>query len=450
MAKDLTQGRPIWLLFTLGMPILIGNLFQQFYSMVDTIIVGRFVGQKAMAAVGCTGSISFFILGAAFGLTAGFAIIVAQLYGGKQERELRNAVAVSIELSALFSLAITAVSVIFATPILEIMQTPEDIFHDAYLYIVIIFWGIPGMVYYNLFSGILRAVGDSRTPLVFLMIASVGNILLDLLLVVVIPMGPAGAALATIVSQTLSGIGCLFYMFRRYQFLIPHGSDWHFSPSLAWSLVRLGVPSALSNSVCAIGCMAVQGAVNRFGSDMVAGYTAGTKIEGVATQPCFAFSSALINFVGQNVGAGKMDRVRKGTHDCLKLMLGCAVFGFVVAQFCGKALVGVFLEAPTAEVIDAATRYLRWISYFVLPLGVLLVYRCAISGMGNANIPMLSGAVELAMRLPIAFFLSVRIGYTGICQASPASWIAAAIMLCIAYYQIERSTCKRFGLALAS
>ena len=306
------------------------------------------------------------------------------------------------------------------------------------------------MVYYNLFSGILRAVGDSRTPLVFLMIASVGNILLDLLLVVVIPMGPAGAALATIVSQTLSSIGCLFYMFRRYKFLIPYGSDWHFSPSLAWSLVRLGVPSALSNSVCAIGCMAVQGAVNRFGSDMVAGYTAGTKIEGVATQPCFAFSSALINFVGQNVGAGKMDRVRKGTHDCLKLMLGCAVFGFVVAQFCGKALVGVFLEAPTAEVIDAATRYLHWISYFVLPLGVLLVYRCAISGMGNANIPMLSGAVELAMRLPIAFFLSVRIGYTGICQASPASWIAAAIMLCIAYYQIERSTCKRFGLALAS
>ncbi len=446
MTTDLTKGNPIRLLIFFSLPLLAGNIFQQFYSMADAIIVGRFVGAKALAAVGCTGSINFFILGAAVGIAGGFCIIVSQRFGAKDEDGLRRAVAISVELSAISSVSIMLLSVIFAVPLLQVMQTPEDIFHDAYMYIVIIFWGIPGTVFYNLFSGILRSVGDSRTPLFFLALASVGNIVLDFVFVLFFQMGPAGAAVATIVSQTLSGIACLIFIFKKFAFLIPKKSDWKFDPALAASLMRLGLPSALSNSVCAIGTMAMQGVVNSFGSDIVAGYTAGTKIESLAVQPCFAFSTALSTFVAQNVGARKMERVRKGTHDCLKLMVGCAALGWVVAHFFGASLVGVFLENPTEEVVAASALYLNWIGAFIFALGVLLTYRCSISGMGNANIPMLSGAVELAMRVPVAFLTSGFLGFVSVCLCGPAAWVGAAIMLGIAYYRIEQSTAARLSV----
>ena len=416
MVKDLTTGSPARLIIGFSLPLLAGNLFQQFYSMADTIVVGRSIGVDALAAVGSTGAISFLVLGFVIGLTGGFSVVVAQKFGAGDEREVRRAVAMSVYLSVLLTIVLTAVSVLCTRPLLNFMQTPANIYDDAYAYIVVIFAGTGAIIFYNLLSGVLRALGDSRTPLYFLILSSVINVALDLVFILVFGMGVAGAAYATVAAQVLSGLLCLLYMAKKFPILRFHKSDWAWNGRLVVHHLRLGLPMAFQFSVTAIGVMILQGAINGFGSSVVAGYTAASKVEQLTTQPMMTFGITMATYGGQNLGAGRLDRIRQGTRRCVEIStvvnLACAA----LVAFLGKYLVR---------------------------LGLLFIFRNVLQGVGSTLVPLLAGFIELVMRTAVVFTLPRYIGYTGVCLANPVAWIGATIPLVIAYLFVMRRMERR-------
>lgn len=433
MMTDMTTGSPVKLLLRFSIPMLIGNIFQQFYNMVDAIIVGRFVGVDALAAVGATGGMSFLVLGFVMGLATGFCVIVAQRFGAGDADGLRKSVAMSLLLGILFSVCLTALSLVAARPMLRAMRTPENIFEGSASYITVIFLGLGASLFYNLFSGLLRAVGDSKTPLYFLGISSVLNVGLDLLFVVTFSMGVAGAAWATILAQSVSAVLCLLYMLKKFPALRTKRTDWKPDGHMMHQLSRMGVPTALSSSVTAIGCMILQVTINGFGSTIVAAYTAATKADQLATQPMFTFGMATATYTAQNAGARRMDRVRSGVQKALLVTLIASAAGAVLIWVFGRQLTTWFVDPSELEIIAAARLYLNVEAFFFPALGVLFVYRCALQGLGNATMPMLSGVVELTMRLLAASLLSLWLGYLGVCFASPVAWVGAAVMLLAAY-----------------
>ena len=381
MVKDLTTGSPARLIIGFSLPLLAGNLFQQFYSMADTIVVGRSIGVDALAAVGSTGAISFLVLGFVIGLTGGFSVVVAQKFGAGDEQEVRRAVAMSVYLSVLLTIVLTAVSVLCTRPLLNFMQTPANIYDDAYAYIVVIFAGTGATIFYNLLSGVLRALGDSRTPLYFLILSSVINVALDLVFILVFGMGVAGAAYATVAAQVLSGLLCLLYMAKKFPILRFHKSDWAWNGRLVVHHLRLGLPMAFQFSVTAIGVMILQGAINGFGSSVVAGYTAASKVEQLTTQPMMTFGITMATYGDQNLGAGRLDRIRQGTRRCVEIStvvnLACAA----LVAFLGKYLVRLFLSSDNAEELaaatDAAIQYMNTIAVFFVVLGLLFIKMAA-------------------------------------------------------------------------
>ena len=447
MVKDLTTGSPARLIIGFSLPLLAGNLFQQFYSMADTIVVGRSIGVDALAAVGSTGAISFLVLGFVIGLTGGFSVVVAQKFGAGDEREVRRAVAMSVYLSVLLTIVLTAVSVLCTRPLLNFMQTPANIYDDAYAYIVVIFAGTGAIIFYNLLSGVLRALGDSRTPLYFLILSSVINVALDLVFILVFGMGVAGAAYATVAAQVLSGLLCLLYMAKKFPILRFHKSDWAWNGRLVVHHLRLGLPMAFQFSVTAIGVMILQGAINGFGSSVVAGYTAASKVEQLTTQPMMTFGITMATYGGQNLGAGRLDRIRQGTRRCVEIStvvnLACAALG----AFLGKYLVRLFLSSDNAEELaaatDAAIQYMNTIAVFFVVLGLLFIFRNVLQGVGSTLVPLLAGFIELVMRTAVVFTLPRYIGYTGVCLANPVAWIGATIPLVIAYLFVMRRMERR-------
>lgn len=438
MVKDMTVGNPTKLIFSFAVPMLIGNIFQQFYSMVDTIVVGRFVGVKALAAVGVTGSLMFLILGFVMGLTTGFSVIVAQYFGLNDEKQLKKSVAMSVYLSLVLSIIITAISLLLAKPLLMFMNTPSDILDDANLYISIIFAGIIATIFYNLLSSVLRALGDSKTPLIFLIVSSVINIILDLVFVIKFSMGVSGVAYATIISQAVSCVLCFIYIKKRFPILNLDRSDWRIERNTITKLLNIGIPTAFQSSVTAIGVMVIQTAVNNFGSTIVAAFTAASKVEQLATQPALTFGLAMATYTGQNLGAGKIERIRTGIKKCVLLSVVFCIVACVLVIIFGGGLTRLFVSGSPDEisqVIEASQTYLNIVSVFFWILGLLFIYRNALQGLGNAKIPLLSGFVELLMRVGVAFTLSKYIGYTGICLASPIAWIGATVLLIVAFYK---------------
>ena len=447
MVKDLTTGSPARLIIGFSLPLLAGNLFQQFYSMADTIVVGRSIGVDALAAVGSTGAISFLVLGFVIGLTGGFSVVVAQKFGAGDEREVRRAVAMSVYLSVLLTIVLTAVSVLCTRPLLNFMQTPANIYEDAYAYIVVIFAGTGATIFYNLLSGVLRALGDSRTPLYFLILSSVINVALDLVFILVFGMGVAGAAYATVAAQVLSGLLCLLYMAKKFPILRFHKSDWVWNGRLVVHHLRLGLPMAFQFSVTAIGVMILQGAINGFGSSVVAGYTAASKVEQLTTQPMMTFGITMATYGGQNLGAGRLDRIRQGTRRCVEIStvvnLACAA----LVAFLGKYLVRLFLSSDNAEELaaatDAAIQYMNTIAVFFVVLGLLFIFRNVLQGVGSTLVPLLAGFIELILRTAVVFTLPRYIGYTGVCLANPVAWIGATIPLVIADLFVMRRMERR-------
>lgn len=433
MVKDMTSGSPFRLILFFSLPILIGNVFQQFYSMADTVIVGRTIGMRALAAVGSTGAISFLILGFVTGITGGFAVITAQQFGAGDYDAMRRSVAVSTTLCAALTVVLTAVSVLAVRPLLYLMRTPSDIMDDAYLYIVVIFAGLGASMFYNMISSILRSVGDSRTPLYFLILASILNILLDFILIVTCSMGVAGAAVATVAAQIVSGLLCLVYMQRKFPILHLRREDWRFDRAYAWQHLRVGLPMALQFSITAIGMIVLQMALNGFGSEAVAAFTAASKVEQLVSQPMGSFGITMATFAAQNLGAGKYGRIREGVAKSAVISVSASVLcGGLVVLF-GEPLVRLFVSGADTQIIALARQYMNTFSLFLPALALLFVYRNTLQGVGFSIIPMSAGFSELVARSAAAFFLPGLIGYAGVCLASPLAWVVAIIPLIVTY-----------------
>lgn len=433
MTKDMTTGNPLKLILFFSIPLLIGNVFQQFYSMVDTIIVGRYVGVQALAAVGVTGSLSFLILGFTFGLTGGFSVIIAQRFGADDEDGLRKSVATSTILSIISTIIITLASMLSAKPVLSLMNTPDDIINDATIYIIIIYAGTCATVFYNMIAGILRSLGDSKTPLYFLILSSILNIIFDLFFILNFNMGVRGAAYATVIAQGISGILCLIYALKKYPILRLKKEDWIWDKNFALKHLNVGIPMALQFSITATGVMVLQTALNAFGSTVIAAYTAASKVEQIVTQPGISFGTTMATYCGQNLGAGKYDRIKEGVKKGSIITIMVSIIAAVVLFVFGKSLSTLFISSDQIEALNYSKQYLNTVAAFLPILGMLFIYRNSLQGIGDAFIPMMAGVAELVARVIVAFTLPAFIGYIGICLASPFAWIGATIPMAIKY-----------------
>ena len=403
MTKDMTSGSPMKLILGFSVPLLFGFLFQQFYNLVDTLIVGRFLGVDALAAVGSTGSLNFLIIGFCMGVCNGFAIPLAHRFGAGDYKAMRAFMMNAVYLAVIFSAVMTVFTVAFCRPILQLMQTPENIIDDAYTYIVIIFAGIPATYLYNLVSGVIRSMGDSKTPLIFLALAAFVNIGLDLLLIIVFPMGVAGAALATVISQAFSGIACVIYSKRKFEILHTDEEERKVNKGYMKTLCGMGVPMGLQYSITAIGSVILQSAVNTLGSNAVASMTAGSKIGMFFCCPYDALGSTMATYGGQNVGAKKLDRLSGGLKAAGILGIGYSILAFVVLWLCGNQLAMFFVESAQAEVIANVRLFLVCNSAFYIPLAFVNIVRFLIQGMGYSKFAILAGVFEMAARTLVGF-----------------------------------------------
>lgn len=429
MVRDMTEGHPLKRILAFSAPLLLGNLFQQFYSMADSIIVGQYIGVNAFAAVGSTGSINFLILGFVQGACMGFAIPVAQEFGAGDMRAMRRCVANAAYLSVLVAIMVTALTALFTRDILRWMQTPADIFEDAYSYIFIVFAGTGATVLYNLLASVLRALGDSRTPLIYLIIASIINIALDVVLIAVVPLGVAGAAYATVASQLISGLLCLWHIKRKFPILHIEKQERKFDKELCLRLLHAGVPMGLQFSITAIGSIILQSAVNALGSSVVASISASNRVQNILTCPLETMGATMATYCSQNYGANRIDRVRQGIRQATIVTAVYSVVGLAIAYFCGRTIAQMFISAEETALLDSIRQFLTINGIFYFPLAIILVYRNSLQGLGFSNSAMLAGVFELVARSAVAWLLVGTFGFIAVCFANPAAWIAADCLL---------------------
>ena len=438
---DLTTGSPWKNIIFFCIPILISNIFQQLYSMVDTIIVGQTISLSALAAVGCTGSISFLVIGFITGITGGFGVMMAQYFGAKNEENFKRSVGTCYLLSIIVSVIVTAIAVPTAMPLLRLMRTGDDIIGRAYSYIVTIYAGITATVIYNMSAAMLRAIGDSRSPLIFLIMASVLNIGLDFLFILCFHMDVMGAGLATVLSQLIAGGACIVYGLKRYEILRINREHLRWNGSFAWKHTAVGLPMALQFSITAIGIMVVQAVLNDLGTMIVAAYTAASKIDTIAQQPFLAMGAAIATYCAQNFGAHQFDRIRKGMNVGLVLSLIFSAGGFLLVLGLRSPLLKLFSE-DYASIQEEAYLYLFINTGTYLFLGLIYLYRNGIQGMGFSAVTMLSGATELVMRVFAALVFAKLWGYIGVCSANPAAWLGADIILLVIYFRLYKKKIK--------
>ena len=433
MTKDLTTGSPLKLILYFAFPTYLGMLFQQFYNIVDTVIVGKLLGIGPLAGVGSTGSLNFMVLGFCMGLCSGFAIPIAQKFGAREESALRKYVANSFWLAAVFSVLLTVPVCVFCRPILRLMNTPEDVFEYAYRYIFIIFLGIPAAFLYNILAGILRSLGDSKTPVVFLALSSFLNIALDIITIRLFGMGVEGTALATVISQAASGIICFFYTKKRYAVLRMNAQERRPDGRCMARLCYMGIPMGLQYSVTAIGTLIIQATMNGFGSAAVAGATAAQRIHGFLACPLDALGSTMAPYTGQNMGAGKLERISKGVWSASLCGIACSAALYAVAAVFGRSLVCIFLDVPEETVIGYAAQFLTITAGGYCLLTLVNVVRFSIQGMGFSVLAIVSGIMEMIARAIAGLFLAPRFGFAAVAFAHPLAWIFADVFLIPAF-----------------
>ena len=444
--NDMTTGNPMKIILNFTLPIFWGNVFQQFYNMADAVIVGKFVGNKALAAVGSTGTIMFLIYGFVVGMTAGFTVPTAQKFGAGDMKGMRRTVAGAGVLSLVVGALLTMLFMLFMKPLLTLMNTPSDIFKDAYGYIMIISGGILAQMLYNLLSSILRAIGNSKIPLYILIISALLNILLDLLFIVGFHMGAAGAAVATIIAQGVSGILCLIYIIAKIPVLHLNRNDLHAGKDVYGIQLKIGLPMALQYSITAIGSMMVQSSLNILGSTLVAAFTAAGKIEQVVTQAYVAMGTTMATYSAQNMGAGSVKRIREGFR--ANTIIGI-IYSLVAAAFVmtvGKYMTYLFVSEDVDLIMNSVDIYLKCIGLFFIPLTVVNIYRNGIQGLGYGLLPMMAGVAELIGRGIVAVIAGNMRSYTGVCLAGPAAWVLAGGLLLVMYFYIMNVHMKKiFG-----
>lgn len=436
--KDMTSGSTMKLILGFAVPLLMGMLFQQVYSLVDTIIVGRFLGVSALAAVGATGSINFLIVGFCQGICNGFALPVAQRFGAKDYNGLRKYVGNSAVLSIIFGGAITLITVIACRPILELMQTPADIIDLSYHYIVVIFAGIPAIMLYNILSAYLRSLGDSITPVIFLVLSAGLNIGLDLLFIVTFHWGVFGAAFATVLSQAVSGILCLILIIKKFDLLHLKREDWKLDWRYSKYLLIMGLPMGLQYSITAIGSVILQASVNTLGSTAVASMTAGSRISMFVVCPFDALGSTMATFGGQNVGAGRLDRLGRGLRSAVILGAVYSALILVVLIFFGRGLILLFVSANEAAVIAQAKQFLVTNAAFYLMLALVNIVRFLIQGMGFSGFAVFAGVFEMVARALVGLVFVPIFGFTAACFASPLAWVFADCFLIPAFFHCRK------------
>ncbi|MBO4559456.1 MAG: MATE family efflux transporter [Lachnospiraceae bacterium] len=438
MEIDMTKGSPFKLIIRFLIPIVLGNVIQQLYNLADSIIVGRFVGADALAAVGATGTIMFLIIGFMVGMTSGFSVVTAQRFGAGDEEGVRRSVCGAIILSAVVVLILTAGSLIGMRDLLTLMNTPDNVFDMSYIYIFTICAGLVFNALCNLTAGLLRAVGNSRIPLVFLTASAIINVALDLLFIITFNMGVFGAAFATIMSQALSGIACLIYIFTKTRVLSPRREDWAHAKDHMRLQFSIGIPMALQFSVTAIGTVIVQGALNTLGSVVMASYTASQKIEQLLTMPFQGMGAAMATYSGQNRGIADYGRIKKGVFQAALLTIG---YGAVIAAILiptPQYTIPMFVTEDLEEMIRWAKVYFSICPLFYIPLGLIFVYRNALQGMGYSVTTLLGAAIELVSRIVCAIIAVRRESYAGVCFANAIAWLSAGVLLLICFEVIIR------------
>ncbi len=440
MQLDMTKGRPLPVILQFTLPLIIGNIFQQLYNMVDTIIVGRYVGADALAAVGSTGTIMFLLTGFSQGITAGFAILISQRYGAHDADGVKQAVANGTLLSVLFTLFLTCSCLFLMKPLLTIMNTPDNIFADAYSYIMIITAGIVANIFYNLLSAFLRAVGNSKVPLFFLVFSACLNVLLDLFFIIQLQMGVAGAAWATNLAQAISAVLCAIYIWCKIPELKPYRSDWKISRTDTKNQLAAGIPMALQFAITSSGTMIMQSAINLFGSTAVAAFTATGKLQSLLMQGMIAMGQTMATYSGQNFGSGDIKRIKAGVKTALGIALVYALV--VTALMCSllKPALHLFFsgDVDMSAMLPWAQTYAYMCSMFFIPLSTIFIFRNTMQGCGYGFLPMMGGVAELLARLVVSIFAMKILNFRLACFGDPAAWIAAAVFTGISYLYVMR------------
>lgn len=447
MELDMTKGRPLPIILKFTIPLIIGNIFQQLYNMADTIIVGRYVGANALAAVGSTGTIMFLVTGFAQGMTAGFAVLTSQRYGAGDGVGVRKSVANGILLGLITTLVLTVLSLSFMNPLLMLMNTPEDIFADAYQYIMIISAGVIANVFYNLFSAYLRAVGNSQIPLFFLILSACLNVVLDLLFIIQFDMRVAGAACATVVSQGVSAVLCLLYIYRKVPVLRPERDQWKLSRRDTRHQLAMGIPMAFQFAITASGTMIMQSAINLFGSSAVASYTAACKLQNVLTQGMVAMGQTMATYGGQNYGKGDFIRIKAGVKAALVAETGYSLLAAALSFLLLEPSLHLFFtgDVDMAAMLPWAKTYIYMCVIFYIPLSTIFIFRNIMQGCGYGFLPMMGGVVELAARLLVAMIAMKLLSYPLACFCDPAAWVGASLFTGISYRYVIRDIEKKMG-----
>ena len=443
--KELTSGNPAKVIFAFSVPIIIGNLFQQLYSMIDTIIVGRTIGVDAIAALGSTSYISTLIIGFMSGLTNGFSIITARHYGAGDSVKMRRSVAGTIIIGLAVSAVLTVASIFFIKPFMHLLNTPADIFDEAYSYIsVTLFFMVTAMLY-NMSAGVLRAVGDSITPLVFLIISSAMNVGLDILFIAKFGMGVSGAAYATIISQAVSFILCCIYIVIRFPYLIPKPEEFKITWEEVWELFSMGLSLALMFSLVEIGSLILQRAINDFGTKTIAAHPAARKISSILMLPYTAFGSACATYCSQNIGANRPDRAGKGVKSSILMAWVWSAAAVIIGYIFSPYIVSWIAGTDEQYIVDLASKYMRVNTPFYFVLAVLIVLRSSLQGLGRKAVPVASSIIEMVGKAVIAFTAAPALGYFGVMISEPIVWIFMTILLIIGYASDKQLMEATFG-----
>lgn len=442
MARPLTTGSPWRVILMFSVPLLIGNVVQQLYQVADAIVVGRWLGVEALASVGATGSLLFLLLGFAWGLTSGFAIPTAQAYGARDLPAVRRSVAAGTILTAITSIVLTVGAPLVAEPALALLQTPPELMADAVVFAQISFLGGSTMMFFNYLSAIIRAIGDSRTPLIFLTLSCLLNVGLVVVMVGPWGWGVAGAALATVVAQAVSVLLCVEYVRRRVPALRMTRSDWKVSRADLQEHLRLGLPMGFQSSIIGIGTVAVQVRLNELGADAVAAYTAASRVDGLAVALLMSLGLATSMFVAQNYGGGRPDRIRRGVVQATWLAIGAALVLGALLIVLGSSLVRLFVGDGSDDVVELAALMLVINGATYSALAVLFILRGTLQGLGHAMIPTVTGVVELVARVGAAVLLGALFGFAGVAWSNPLAWIGAVAILVPAYIRAHRDLAR--------
>ena len=433
MIQNLTKGNPAKLIVLFCLPLLVGNLFQQLYNITDILIVGRFLGVNALAAVGASAPIFFVFLLISFGFSNGLTVITAQKFGADEFDQMRKSMTHAIMASSVLCIFMTIVLVFFLKPILRVMNVPHEIENEAYTFMSILSIGLVMIVFYNLLSGFVRALGDSRTPLYFLIFSTLLNIVFNFVLIYFLGFGVAGSALGTVLATTIALILCGIYVYKKFDIIRLKKSDWCFDKQMLSSQLKIAVPMSVQFSVLSISMMVIQSACNAFGPDIIAAFTAALRIEQLATQPLLALGISMATYSAQNFGAKKITRIRQGVRFTVVVTFVLSVLASLLVRYVGRDMIAVFLSEKNELIIQTGKGYLSVSTLFYFFLGLIFIFRNTLQGMGKAILPLIASLSELTLRSFAAIYLAVVMGYRGIYYASPIAWVGAALIVTIGY-----------------